>query len=314
MMNTPTMAEEKSVDVALIQRTLINKDLANLPDSEKAGLYKAVCESLGLNPITKPLDFMVLNGRMTLYVLKSGTDQLRKINNVSIEIVNRETLDGVYAVTARATLPSGRIDEDVGAVTIAGLKGDALCNALMKTITKSKRRVTLSICGLGWTDESELETIPGAKPLNFNPEAVTSSAPPPPRSIQVQPKPPAPVEPPLNPPKPPSPKMRTKAEVTRDFNQGMDSAEALQQHLIDSAAKAAGGVQPSSQSNADLAHFQSLLAGFGAAEDGKALGQLSLSVGMFKTHFTEEQIGQLRVAKQRRIDQLNSLPKKGAKP
>jgi hypothetical protein len=30
----------------------------------------------------------------------------------------------------------------------------------MKAITKSKRRVTLSICGLGMLDESEIETIP----------------------------------------------------------------------------------------------------------------------------------------------------------
>jgi hypothetical protein len=29
----------------------------------------------------------------------------------------------------------------------------------MKAVTKAKRRVTLSICGLGWLDESEIETI-----------------------------------------------------------------------------------------------------------------------------------------------------------
>ncbi len=32
----------------------------------------------------------------------------------------------------------------------------------MKAETKSKRRVTLSLCGLGMLDESEVETIPGA--------------------------------------------------------------------------------------------------------------------------------------------------------
>ena len=39
------------------------------------------------------------------------------------------------------------------------LKGDALANALMKAETKAKRRVTLSIAGLGWLDETELDTI-----------------------------------------------------------------------------------------------------------------------------------------------------------
>jgi hypothetical protein len=50
-------------------------------------------------------------------------------------------------------------------VSIAGLKGDALCNALMKSETKSKRRVTLSICGLGLLDESEVGTIKDARPF-----------------------------------------------------------------------------------------------------------------------------------------------------
>jgi hypothetical protein len=45
------------------------------------------------------------------------------------------------------------------------LKGDALANALMKAETKAKRRVTLSIAGLGWLDETELETIPQVRPV-----------------------------------------------------------------------------------------------------------------------------------------------------
>jgi hypothetical protein len=79
---------------------------------------------------------------------------------VAIVIVTREKLEDVYVVTARATLPTGRTDESVGAVTIAGLKGEALANAYMKCETKAKRRVTLSIVGLGMLDETELETIP----------------------------------------------------------------------------------------------------------------------------------------------------------
>jgi hypothetical protein len=40
--------------------------------------------------------------------------------------------------------------------------GEALEIAFLKAETKSKRRVTLSICGLGMLDETEVETIPGA--------------------------------------------------------------------------------------------------------------------------------------------------------
>jgi hypothetical protein len=82
-----------------------------------------------------------------------------------VKITHRETLDGVYVVTAAATDKSGRTDESTGAVNIQGLKGDALANGLMKAETKAKRRVTLSICGLGLLDETEVETIPGAIPV-----------------------------------------------------------------------------------------------------------------------------------------------------
>src|SRR6202020_1247291 len=43
--------------------------------------------------------------------------------------------------------------------------------AVMKAETKSKRRVTLSICGLGILDETEIETIPESKPA---PKLVTA--------------------------------------------------------------------------------------------------------------------------------------------
>ncbi len=77
-------------------------------------------------------------------------------------IVGRELVDGVYVVTAQARTPTGRTDESIGAVTIDKLTGEARANALMKTETKAKRRVTLSICGLGMLDEAEVDSIPGA--------------------------------------------------------------------------------------------------------------------------------------------------------
>jgi hypothetical protein len=66
-------------------------------------------------------------------------------------------------VTAEATDRTGRTDSSIGAVSIAGLKGEAKANALMKAETKARRRVTLALCGLGVLDESEIETIPGAR-------------------------------------------------------------------------------------------------------------------------------------------------------
>lgn len=146
-----------------IERVLVVGDLARLTPDERVSYYRALCSSVGLNPLTKPFEFITLNGKLTLYARKDATDQLRANNQVSITIVAREVVEGCYVVTARATLPSGRTDESIGACPIEGLKGEARANCLMKVETKAKRRVTLSICGMGLLDETEVETIPGAR-------------------------------------------------------------------------------------------------------------------------------------------------------
>lgn len=139
-------------------------DLAKLTIDDRATYYKEVCESVGLNPLTEPFKYITLNGKLTLYATKSATEQLRKLNGISLTIISTDTVGDVYIVRVRATDKDSRIDESTGAVSIAGLKSDALANAIMKCETKSKRRVTLSISGLGYLDESELETIPGVIP------------------------------------------------------------------------------------------------------------------------------------------------------
>lgn len=155
-----------------ITRVLILGDLARLSDVQRADYYTRVCDSLGLNPLTRPFDYITLNGKLTLYARKDATEQLRSLRGVSIQIVAREMVDDVYVVTARATTREGRTDESIGAVTVGNLKGEAKANAMMKAETKAKRRITLSICGLGLLDEMEVETIPGATPVvNVTPPA-----------------------------------------------------------------------------------------------------------------------------------------------
>lgn len=150
---------------AIIERLVALGDLGGLQPMERAAYYTKVCESLGLNPLTQPFAYITLNGKLTLYAKKDTSDQLRKIYAISIVIVKRERADDLCVVTARATTPDGRTDESIGAVNLAGLKGENLANALMKAETKAKRRVTLSICGLGWLDETEVQDVRGAKQM-----------------------------------------------------------------------------------------------------------------------------------------------------
>jgi hypothetical protein len=147
----------------IMEAVLLKGDIAKLTPDERVRYYSEVCRSLGLNPLTKPFEFIVLNGKMQLYALRTCADQLRKINNVSLQIVSRENTDGILTIHVRATLPDGRSDEDLGAVAFPDtLRGEARANAELKAITKAKRRATMSICGLGWLDETEIADIPAS--------------------------------------------------------------------------------------------------------------------------------------------------------
>lgn len=152
------MANIKTKSVVADQ-VLVQGDLTSLDENQKAAYYLKVCDSLGLNPHTQPFEYLKLNGQIKLYATKACSDQLRKINGVSLEILSRELLDEVYTVVARAEDAAGRRDESTGVVSLKGLQGDIRANAIMKAETKAKRRVTLSICGLGWLDETEVESI-----------------------------------------------------------------------------------------------------------------------------------------------------------
>jgi hypothetical protein len=143
-----------------LRQVLADGDLAALNSEQRYAYYQSVCESVGLNPLTRPLEYIELNGKLTLYAKRDATDQLRHKYQVSIEIIDRSTQEHVYIVRARATMPDGRADESLGAVSLEGLAGEALANALMKAETKAKRRVALSICGLGMLDETEVDSIP----------------------------------------------------------------------------------------------------------------------------------------------------------
>lgn len=160
-----TMQKVNGADGHIIERVVAMGDLEGLKPMERARYYTSICEGLGLNPLTQPFMYVKLNNKLQLYARKDASDQLRKIHDISITITKRERIEDVYIVTAQAKTPDGRTDESIGAVSIIGLKGENLANALMKAETKSKRRVTLSICGLGWLDETEVADVRSAKPV-----------------------------------------------------------------------------------------------------------------------------------------------------
>jgi hypothetical protein len=172
-------------EMSVVERAVALGDLAKLTSEERTVYYVELCRSVGLNPMTQPFSYLTLNGKLVLYTNKGATDQLRNIHGVSVVELTESERDGVFVVTAKVIDRQGRTDMAKGAVNIANLKGEALANALMKAETKAKRRATLSVCGLGFLDESEVHSIPDAIPVQADPAPALANTPPPPSGATI---------------------------------------------------------------------------------------------------------------------------------
>lgn len=140
---------------------VVSGNLSELTMEQRTQHYLQVCEALGLDHRLHPLEYIHVDkqygGRdLVLYVLRSGTDQLRKKNGIRITKLTKEITIDCVTFTAEAVDKDGQTDISTGAVSLTGKAGQARADAFMSAETKAKRRVTLSISGVGLLDESEV--------------------------------------------------------------------------------------------------------------------------------------------------------------
>jgi hypothetical protein len=174
----------EKAELSAIERVWITGDLAPLTPEQRVQYYVARCERAGLDPVTQPFDYLELQGKLVLYAKKAATDQISQAHKLSVTIVEQGMMPGSadhYYARARVVSPDGRTTEDQGVLWLwswskkaqkyAKNTGEDLSNAIMKCITKAKRRTIISHTGLGMLDESEVEAMRKA------PEATQGSAP-----------------------------------------------------------------------------------------------------------------------------------------
>ena len=155
------------IDPAIIESIVTKGDLSGLNQVQKVAYYNYRCKQIGLDPSAKPFDLLNLSGKQVLYANAGATQQLCNIHKLSTQITGKERVDDIYIVSVRVTGADNRVSENQGAVSVAGLRGDALANAVLKCTTKAIRRSVLAHCGLGMLDETEVETIPNARTENI---------------------------------------------------------------------------------------------------------------------------------------------------
>jgi len=172
------MVMSHELEEALAMGVAQSKDSRVMTAERRQEYVLTLCRALKLNPLTNPVQFIVLNGREVLYLTRTATDQLAAMHSL-----NRRTIRGpeimdvcgvkVAICVVEVTLPNGRSETATATLPVIDH-----VNLYMKLETKAKRRGTLSILGLGVLAEDELETIPDSVkgvPLTITPEPVASA-------------------------------------------------------------------------------------------------------------------------------------------
>jgi hypothetical protein len=130
MSSTALQARDDSWTV--MEKVVMNNDLSKLSPQDRVAYVRQLSESLGMNHLTQPFQYITLQGKLTLYATKNAAEQLRRIYGVNIDRVEKEIVNDIYVVTISGHDLHGRHDTDMGAVSIKGLTGDALGTAMMK--------------------------------------------------------------------------------------------------------------------------------------------------------------------------------------
>lgn len=151
-------------------------DLAQLTNEQRVGYYLDICQSLGLNPRTRPFDWIEFydpetkTKKLTLYPNKSCAEQLRRQHQISVRVVRRELIGGdtqepMFVVEVEGTTPTGRMGTASKYVPLSGmnrqtnqryrLTGERLANAYAKAETSAMRRLAFSMVGMASPPERD---------------------------------------------------------------------------------------------------------------------------------------------------------------
>ncbi len=164
-----------------IEQIVVDGNLESLNSDQRIQYYRSMCKTFNLDPLTKPFEYIELNKKLVLYVTKNACDQLRRTHNISITKLVKYTEGDTYFVEAHAQDNTGRVDVSTAGILLVTeekyyydrvtkerkvsqrggdpLSGTDLINAKLKCETKAKRRVTLSMGGLGLPDDDDVEKM-----------------------------------------------------------------------------------------------------------------------------------------------------------
>ena len=142
---------ESRIDIKkLLGLFAANGSIQHLANNEKRELLAKICNSLGLNQYIMPFRiYRNMEGHEFIYATKECCAELRHLHNINVLTESHSIIDGMVIASVSGNNKYGRVDHEIGAIDINSLQGQDRANAVMWAMTKAKRRLTLSLAGLG---------------------------------------------------------------------------------------------------------------------------------------------------------------------
>ena len=147
---------------------LTTGNLGVLAPAVQTAYYAYRCKQMGLDPLSRPFDMLALNGKVVLYANRNCAEQLAAKHGISIYKHDLSETPDAITIFVYGRTPDGRESVNCASVDTGKLKGADLATARMKCMTKAQRRLILAMTGGGMLDETEVETIPGARRMPAN--------------------------------------------------------------------------------------------------------------------------------------------------
>lgn len=171
-----------TVDSAAILKLVAAGDISKLAPNEKLQVYVAKAQLMKIDPRVQPFDIIPRKNRdgeitsETLYPNARCANELRRLHSVSFGSTSLTFPDKDHVMAEVVVkLPSGRTDTDIGVVKI-GDKGFTKADAIMKAVTKAKRRATFSILGMPqYADDHPTVEVLSDDAVSIEPQYMTAS-------------------------------------------------------------------------------------------------------------------------------------------
>ena len=170
---TKSIDDNKQEIDSILQKVVLG-DLSALTTEERQKYYIFMAKKFGLDPETKPFDYLLLDGRLVLYATRNCTDQLRLKNSITTKSIQINFHDNIVYAIVCIQDKNGREEYGVGSEMLEANDRLTKSDKIMMAETKAKRRATISMLALGMLDETEITSIKNAQRIAMDDSKVVN--------------------------------------------------------------------------------------------------------------------------------------------